>query len=59
MAPKFLTRAATLDDIDSLLENLRAGFATYVELAPVGRARLVEHRIALSSRPTPPGPRRR
>jgi GNAT superfamily N-acetyltransferase len=31
-----VTRRASVDDIDSMLENVRAGFSSYVDFAPAG-----------------------
>lgn len=36
MPYEFTTRAATVDDIDALLADLRAGFESYAEFAPSG-----------------------
>jgi ribosomal protein S18 acetylase RimI-like enzyme len=36
MAAAIVTRTATVDDVDFMVANLQAGFATYVEFAPEG-----------------------
>src|SRR5688572_12409365 len=36
MPHEIVTRVATVDDIDAMLANLRAGFQSYAEFAPAG-----------------------